>query len=133
MFNPILEVISSVYLLTWIAFAGIAIIDWSLGTDKVPEKFNSTVDFIAKYVAPEAAFPGIVCLTFMGILTKILAFVFSNGLFEVLANLFGIMSVSYILLLIACVLIIKSLFSLRRANIARRSKKNKEKSLTDSE
>jgi uncharacterized membrane protein YuzA (DUF378 family) len=133
MFNPILEIISSIYLWFWLAFLVVAVIDWSLGTDKVPEKFNTTFEYIAKYVAPEAAFPGICLLTIVGILTKVLALVFSNSLFGVLATLFGIMSVAYIVLLIAGVLIINGLTSVRQSNIARRSKKDKQKSLTDSE
>lgn len=132
MFNPILEIISSVYQWLWIAIVIVLAVDWSLGFDKVSAALERACNFYEKLFPIEAIFPAAL-LTVFGCLCRLLSITDSAGFFVVLANLFGILVIGYVAFISVFGLFYCGLTKLRETSIARRTKKARKKSLTDTE
>lgn len=132
MFNPIIENIASLYEWFFIGLFVLFAVDWSLGYDKVSNTFDRLFNFLGNHIPLESTSP-IILLTIVGCLAKVVEVLTGSMFFVIMANLFGVMCIGYIVLLAVFALLIKGLTALRNNSIARREEKARKKSLTDSD
>ncbi len=132
MFNPIIENIASLYEWFFIGLFVLFAVDWSLGYDKVSNTFDRLFNFLGNHIPLESTSP-IILLTIVGCLAKVVEVLTGSMFFVIMANLFGVMCIGYIVLLAVFAVLIKGLTALCNNSIARREEKARKKSLTDSD